>query len=138
MRWLLLLASLLFIFGCSPAEEVEESEANSEEEREENIVWFGEVDIKVLHHEVVVKGLARSKYDEFYYVLEKGEEILIEETEADFLDTEEVEGWREFELEIEIDKPELEDGETPYLTLYGKEDGEIKNKHFVPIDILQY
>ncbi|HLQ72603.1 MAG TPA: hypothetical protein VK125_00090 [Bacillota bacterium] len=141
MRYMFIVFSLFLVVGCSFTAD-EESNAEEEEEvvdkRQENIVRFGEVDIKVLHEVVHVKGLARSKYDEFYYVLEMGEDILIDETKEEFLDVEEVEGWREFEFEIDILKTELEDGETPYITLYGKEDGEIMNKHFVPIDILQY
>lgn len=142
MKYFILLMSIFTILtGCSnESNEDEEMEQTAEEQGEEveSIIRFGEVNVLVNDHRVLLSGEAETSEDVFYFTFEQGEEMLLEETKVRLDEEEIAPGWRPFELELEIDDGVLDNDEVPYVQLYGKNNGEIVDKHFVPVDVPLY
>ena len=141
MRYLLIIISLFAIGGCSLTNDTGSNNNDETTEQEEgvkeNIISFGELDVSVGKTEIRIEGEAKAKYDQFYFTLEQDDEILLNETEVE-LGEDVTDEWREFEFKVDIGKEELNEEKSPFLMLYSKEDGEARNKHFVPVDLTEY
>src|SRR5690625_6411616 len=85
MRYFLIIVSFLFVIGCSSNDESTtetEPEETKEQTVESNIaISFSEVDVRIEDKEVQVDGSARTDEDTFYYTIEQGDTVIVEETE---------------------------------------------------------
>lgn len=139
MRYLLMIVSLFIIVGCSQDQEPENnlnSNLENEHVASDKNISFGILDVITQDGKIEVTGEARSTEDSFYYILEYGEELIKEEVEIDLND--EDEDWRTFSFEIDIKDEGLTDEEVPLLTLYVKDDGEVINPNYIPVDLMIY
>lgn len=107
----------------------------SEEEGDQTDVSlsFGEIEVVEENLQVYVKGEVSSSEDTFYYTVEQGQEILIEEQSV-VLDNNQQE-WHAFELNITLKEEIMENDDVPFITFYAKDNSDIVNPHYVPIDI---
>src|SRR5690625_7732834 len=88
MRYFLIIVSFLFVVGCSSNEEPTADPEETNEQTEESNVYisFSEVDVRIEDKEVQVDGAARTDEDTFYYTLDQGETVIVEDTEVSIED----------------------------------------------------
>ena len=142
MKKIIVTIVLVVLVGCNqsandPKENNDSTENNNNEEVKSDVsVSFSEVEVIARDKSLSVTGEVQTNADEFYYTLEQGDKVIIEETaiEVDDSDSE----WEAFEINddsLEIDE---ENEETPFLKFYVKDQDRIINPNYVPIDLLFY
>jgi|SRR5690625_4488173 len=142
MKKIIVTIVLVVLVGCNqsandPKENNDSTENNNNEEVKSDVsVSFSEVEVIARDKSLSVTGEVQTNADEFYYTLEQGDKVIIEETaiEVDDSDSE----WEAFEINddsLEIDE---ENEEAPFLKFYVKDQDRIINPNYVPIDLLFY
>ena len=140
-KYLLVFASLFFIVGCNNSE-VSEPEEKPEQTKQEVVeksnvsISFSEVDVVINNNVIHITGEAKTTEDVFYYVLQQGDLILVEETEVKL--DEIPDEWRVFESEGPIEETKIDEEENQIMKLYAKDKGRIINPSFIPIDVWAY
>lgn len=140
MRYFLIIVSFLFVIGCSSNDE-STTETEPEEIKEQTVesniaISFSEVDVRIEDKEVQVDGSARTDEDTFYYTIEQGDTVIVEETEVSLEDAEG--DWKPFEFSDTFENYDEEDEEGPVIRLYLKDGDEIVNPNYVPIDLVNF
>lgn len=138
MKYFLVIISLFVVVGCSGDQKPESPpETNGEEsETSESSISFGILDVVTKGDVVHVTGEARTTEESFYYILEYGESLVVEETEVALNDEEG--DWRTFSFEVSIKDKGLTEEETPFLTLYVKDGEKVVNPNYIPVDLMIY
>ncbi|WP_164669499.1 hypothetical protein [Virgibacillus doumboii] len=121
-----------FLAACG-AEDASEGSAD-EESAESSAIQFSNIDVKVNENNIRVTGEAQAADDTFYYKLEQGESVLVEESKVKL--KKKAHGGISFEIKLERNFEASDSEDVPVLTLYDKNgDGEIVNENYVPIDL---
>lgn len=141
MRYLLIIVSFFVMVGCSsndePAADPEDPVEKNDQTEESNVsISFSEVDVRIQDKEVQVDGSARTDEDTFFYTLEQGDTVIVEETEVSLG---EAEGdWKPFDFAETFENYDEDDKEVPVIRLYLKDGDEIINPNYVPIDLVNF
>lgn len=135
MKIKLVLFILLFsiLAACGAEESVNEETENDSVEEQLTSVSFRNLDMQIEKTSFVLKGEVKAENNIFYYQIDQGEEELLSEHSIE-LDLDE-NGWGNFEIEETISEAALDGEDSPIITMYGKQDGEIVNPNYIPIDI---
>jgi len=142
MKKIIVTIVLVVLVGCNqsandPKENNDSTENDNNKEVKSDVsISFSEVEVIARDKNLSVTGEVQTNADEFYYTLEQGDKVIIEETaiEVDDSDSE----WEDFEINdnsLEIDE---ENEEAPFLKFYVKDQDRIINPNYVPIDLLFY
>ncbi|AIF45220.1 hypothetical protein [Virgibacillus sp. SK37] len=127
-RRFMLIILIALLIGCSE----KGPEVKDDEESEENTVSFRNVDVKVEDGNVRMTGEANTNTNTFYYKLKQNEKTIVDEKSKKDVNME----WQEFMIEFKLPETIEQDGEPPFLLLYGKnEAGEAINPNYFPLDI---
>src|SRR5699024_2313862 len=140
MKYLILIASAFILIGCSndSGKQTETPDTGEEKEMTETkdqvAVSFRNVDIKIEDEQALIKGEAKSTNDTFYYQIQQGDTVLVEETEVTLDETHL--GWGEFDMELDVTDEMDEHEESPIVVLYVKgNDDTMVNPNYFPIDM---
>lgn len=139
MKYFLMIVSFFIIVGCSGEQTPEEpsEESNQHKTSSSDVsISFGILDVVTKDDVIHVDGEARTTEDSFYYILEYGETLIVEETEVQLNDDDGE--WKTFSFEVNIADEELTNEENTLLTLYSKEDQEVVNPNYIPVDLMIY
>ena len=120
----------VFMFLAACGDPTELPEENGREEAAHSLV-FRQLDVQVENGSFTLTGEVNAEEGLFYYKIERGKDVLLEETTYEL----ETKGeWESFEITGEIEDPGESD--PPILILYGKSsDGDVYYPNYVPIDI---
>lgn len=140
---ILLLIALLLLVACGDNENTSGSnktnEKNQEVQHSDLSISFNEPEVTYADEKLYVIAQVNTTEDVFYYTLTNEDDVLLEETEIILEEqSEEDDEWRRFEIERDLDEASTEDVEQPILKMYIKENGEITNPNFIPIDLVSY
>lgn len=133
---------VIVLAGCNHSTNLDnEGSGNDNLEDEENVksnvsISFSEVEVIARDKSLYVSGEAKSNVDAFYYTLEQGDTVIIDETVVDLGDSDGE--WRAFEIDNQSFEVEEESDESPYLKFYVKDNDTIINPNYVPIDLVFY
>ncbi|SET14607.1 hypothetical protein SAMN05216389_10639 [Oceanobacillus limi] len=147
MKKLLLFLTVAFtLLGCSADEEAEQEQGgNAEQEQAVNegdvkdttSVQFQNVEVVVENNVAKITGEANTPDDAFYYMVLVGEKEIQEETEVPV--DGEADEWVDFSIEVDISEDVSNSTEVPILQLYAKrENGDMVNPNYIPIDLTEY
>lgn len=126
-----LLIIMLFIAGCSGDGTNDSADQNVE--RADIKLELREIDVKEEDQVVHVTAEVYSTEEEFYYMVEQGEKIIINETALQAEGHQE--DWAEIEFEFQLEDEVYLSDEVTHMTFYVKHNGEKINSHYVPIEI---
>lgn len=146
MRYVLSLLLVITLIGCSNSEinqanhDTEDIEKDKPTENQEDVneegddsARFHNVNFLLGIEEVTITGQAKATNNEVFYVVEQGEETIIEETKIPLEHQDE--DWTKFEFEFELSKEMESSEDTLVVVLYGKDNQEKKiNSNYLPID----
>lgn len=120
----------MFLVACGDPSELTEENSGEETETAPSLV-FRQLDVQVENGSFTLTGEVNAEEGLFYYKIERGKDVLLEETTYEL----ETKGeWESFEITGEIEDPGESD--PPILILYGKSsDGDVYYPNYVPIDI---
>lgn len=132
---------LTLIVGCSQSPGENNGAGGNEEINNEAFesdlsISFSEIEVIARDKSLFISGEAKTNANEFYYKLEQGDEVIIEETVMELDDSESE--WQVFEINNDTLEVDEENEEAPYLTFYVKDEGHVVNPNYVPIDLLFY
>lgn len=138
---LLLFVVMLLLAGCgSKDEQTTETEPKADDVPsagvEDASVQFNNIDITTPDGKIVVKAKAKATNDAFFYTLEYGDQVVVDETKVQ-LDTDK-DGWGSFDLEIDQPADKQTKEQIPIFTFYVKNKaGEMVNPNYVPVDVAE-
>ncbi|WP_249870136.1 hypothetical protein [Oceanobacillus saliphilus] len=140
MKYMMMIVVLLFMLAaCGDNDRNNNSPAvdNNDNVGTENAasVMFQNIDVKVEGAEFLLTGEASTTTDQFFYVIDQGDDVLMEEKNIP-LNEVAPGGWVKFEINEKL--PVIIEGkeDTPIITLYGKdENNQMVNPNYIPIDI---
>lgn len=142
MKKTMLIFLLILTVGCSQSPNDNsvinnENDTNSDESFESDFfISFSEIEVVARNESLQVSGEAKTNADEFYYKLEQGDDVIIDETAFELEGSESE--WEAFEINNDTLEIDEDNEEAPYLTFYVKDNGHIINPNYVPIDLLFY
>ncbi|APC47487.1 hypothetical protein J5S49_17920 [Virgibacillus halodenitrificans] len=127
-KCIMLIIVISLLAGCSE----KGSQVKEDEETEGNAVSFRNIDVKVEGGNVRMTGEVNSDTSTFYYKLKQNEKTLVNEKNKKYVNME----WQKFTIEFKLPDNIAQDGEPPFLLLYGKnEAGEVINPNYFPLDL---
>lgn len=117
----------ILLIGCS------NESAEDQTEKSALSISLREVEVVEENLQVHVKGEVRSSEDKFYYTVEQGQDKIIEEQTIS-LDAN-GEEWVSFEFDIHLKEEIMESDDVPFITFYAKNNSDLVNPNYVPIEI---
>lgn len=126
----LLFTLLLFIAGCG---EEETNESNKENGSESDVsLQMRNIDVQVEDLEVKVNAEVNSSENTVYYKIEQAEEIIQMEQPIEI----NAQGnWSEIHIDYVLEEEMLNKENPPVIHLYVKDNQNIVNSNFIPIDV---
>ena len=131
MKYLMLMMTV-FLAACgNTGESVDENESETDEA---GSVILRNMEVVTEDLEVEVTGEASSESNEFYYHVEEGGNIIMEETQMSLEESQS--DWSKFEIKLDLTDKYTNNEEPPIIVLYGKNsEGEMINSNYIPVDI---
>ena len=144
MKYFLPILMAVLLIGCSNTNEINDSheevkedevaEDQESKEAEEDTARFHGMHFRLGIEDVSVTGKAKATNGEIFYVVEQGEEQLVEETKIPLED--DGDEWTDLEIKFPLTE-EMENSEDSLVAIfYGKDDqGEQINPNILPINL---
>ncbi|HEX6593632.1 MAG TPA: hypothetical protein VF095_03475 [Bacillota bacterium] len=146
-KYIVIILIAFVSIGCSPpqkekpipnpaVESNEEENKENNEDKEQTSASFRSIDVRVESGVIHLTGQAKVTDDEFYYMIEYGDDPIVEETNVT-LDEIDDDGWGPFIIKTPIKNIEEREDEELIAILYAKnKDGKKVNPNYIPIDLV--
>ncbi|MFC4024488.1 hypothetical protein ACFOUV_11845 [Oceanobacillus longus] len=133
MKYFMILASVFMLVACGN-EDNSSTKSDNVLTEDGASVRFQNIDVKVDSYEFVLTGEASGIVNEFFYVIDQGEERLLDEKSIP-LDAS-TGDWGAFEINETIPESAVVSEDPPIITLYGKDNNnEMVNPNYIPVDL---
>lgn len=135
MKYVMIILAALVLTACGNNENAETENTDTTQTNSNVSVMFQNMDLNSEGTTFVLTGEATSTDGKIYYVIDQGEDRLIEENTITLEKTGE---WTKFEIEETLPESSLEANDPPVITLYGKDaNNEMANPNYIPVDLVK-
>ncbi|HLR79375.1 MAG TPA: hypothetical protein VK119_02180 [Bacillota bacterium] len=138
-KYMVIFLLATIVIGCTTEEEPSPNQTdesnleNHSETEDQTAASFRGIDASVKGGVIHLSGQAKVTDDEFFYMVQYGDQSIVEESKVTLDETDD--GWGEFHIEESIKDVERKDDEEPIAILYAKNaEGKKVNPNHIPIN----